>query len=146
MEGAMARWHFYVMGLIATVWGVVGMAEYVLVSYGIEVAWLNAYPTEQLTWLESLPAWVHGLWGVQAVLALVGALCLLAHVRAAVWMLGLSFVAFLVLAVWANVGAAPPVWAMAATLPTVGITALLVLLTMLLWLYARWEKRHGDVF
>ena len=142
----MSRWHFYVMGAIATVWGVIGMAEYVLVSYGLDdTAWLALYPAEQVRWLESLPAWVHGLWGVQATLALVGALCLLAHVRACVWMLGLSFLAFLVLAVWAHVAAAPPVWALADPLLSVVVTVLLVVFTALLWLYARGEKRHGEV-
>ena len=141
----MGRWHFYVMGLIAVLCGVVGMAEYVLVSYGIEAAWLNAYPPEQIRWLASLPAWLHGLWGVQATLALVGALCLLAHVRASVWMLGLSFVALVVLAVWAHLGAAPPVWALTNPVMAVLATVLYVLLTALVWLYARNEKRHGDI-
>ena len=141
----MTRWHFYVMGLIAVVWGLVGMAEYVLVSYGIEAAWLDMYPPDQIEWLASLPAWIHGLWGAQATLALVGALCLVTHVRASVWMLGLSFVALVVLLIWAHVAAAPPMWALTDTGTAVLISILVAILSMLLWLYARWEKRHGDI-
>lgn len=141
----MARWHFYVMGLIATLWGLVGIAEYLLISFEVEAAWLRAYPAEQLTWLARLPGWVHGLWGAQATLALVGALCLLARVRACVWMLGLAFIAFAVLAVWAHAFAAPPVWALTDAATAGIVTLLLVLLSVLLWLYARGEKRRGEV-
>lgn len=141
----MRRWHFYVMGLIAVVWGLVGMAEYVLVSFGLEAAWLDAYPPEQVEWLVNLPGWVHGVWGAQATLALVGALCLLAQVSACVWMLGLSFVLVVVLAVWAHVAASPPVWALADPLMSVLVTVLVALLALLVWLYTRWEKRNGDI-
>ena len=141
----MSRWHFYVMGLIATVWGLVGMIEYALVSFGAEAAWLEGYRPQQIRWLETLPTFVHGLWGAQATLALVGALCLLARVPATVWMLGLSFLALVVLAVWAHVGAAPPVWALADAATAVIVTLLLVALTALLWLYARGEKRRGAI-
>jgi len=139
----MRRWHFWVMGAIATVWGILSLAEYVLVSYGLQLGWLDAYPERQVVWLSSLPAWVHGIWGAQAVLALVGALCLLAHVRAAVWMLGLSWLAVVVLAIWAHVGAAPPLWSIASGSISVWITLLLAMLSGLIWLYARGEKRHG---
>ena len=139
----MRRWQFWVMGAIATLWGVVSMIEYVLVSYGLEWGWLAHYPEAQVVWLSSLPAWVHGVWGAQAVLSLVGALCLLAHVRAAVWMLGLSWIAFTLTALWAHVFAAPPVWALTDTWTAVGVTLLLILLSMLIWLYARQERRHG---
>ena len=141
----MRRWHFYVMGLLATVWGLVGAAEYLLVSFGLEAAWLEAYRPEQLRWLAAIPAWVHGVWGAQATLALVGALCLLAQLRASVWMLGLSFVLFVVLAIWAHVAAAPPIWAVADPAWSAAVTLLLVVLTALFWLYARGEKRRGEI-
>ena len=139
----MGRWQFWVMGAIATVWGIVSLIEYVLVSYGLEWGWLAAYPEAQIVWLQSLPGWVHGIWGAHAVLALVGALCLLAHVRAAVWMLGLSWIAFVVLAVWAHLLAAPPIWTLTDAGTAVTVTLLLVALAGLIWLYARQEKRHG---
>ncbi|UWQ20254.1 hypothetical protein [Jannaschia sp. W003] len=141
----MRRWHFYLMGAIATIWGILSLAEYTMVSYGLQAGWLDMYPPQQLEWLATLPGWVHGVWGAHATLALVGALCLVAHVRAAVWMLGLSWVGIVVLALWSHVFAAPPLWSISGGMLSVGVTLLVVALSGLIWLYARGEKRHGDM-
>lgn len=142
----MRRWHFYVMGGIATLFGILSMVEYVLVSYGLQLGWLEFYPPDQLEWLASLPGWVHGVWGIQATLALVGGLCLLAHVRSAVWMLGLSFVGLLVLCVWALVFASPTLIALVGGGAIAWVTlGLVALLSFLIYLYARQEKQVGEV-
>ncbi|MGB3406184.1 MAG: hypothetical protein WBA67_01690 [Jannaschia sp.] len=142
----MRRWHFYVMGLIAFVFGALSLAEYVFVSYGMEAAWLATYPQEQIDWLGALPAWVHGLWGVQATLAFVGALCLMAHLRPAVWMLGLSFIALVVLDVWMVAVAEPGLIALVGGgwVPW-AVLALVSVLSFLIYLYARQEKQVGEV-
>lgn len=142
----MRRWHFYVMGLIALLFGVLSLAEYVMVSYGMRMGWLTFYPPEQLAWLESLPGWVHGAWGAHSVLAFVGALCLLAHLRPAVWMLGFSFILLAVLMVWAAFLAETTLIALVGggAMPWV-TTALVLLLSFLIYLYARQEKRVGEV-
>ncbi|KIT15904.1 hypothetical protein [Jannaschia aquimarina] len=143
----MRRWHFYVMGTIATVWGVLALVEYVMVAYGLRWGWLDMYPENQLNWLASLPAWVHGLWGLQGVLAFVGALCLLAHLRASVWMLGLSFLALLVLVVWSLFFAAPTLLSLDGLDggTTFLVSFLVLLLSAMIWLYARSEKQRGEV-
>ena len=143
----MRRAHFYIMGFIATVYGVLGMAEYVLVSYGlVDDAWLQIYPQDQIRFLTTLPDWVHGVWGVHATLALVGALCLLAHIRAAVWMLAFAFLSLVVLYGWMLFVARPSLIAL------VGggwiawtVLGLVLLLSFLIYLYARQEKRTGEV-
>lgn len=142
----MRRWHFFVMGLIALLWGVLAVAEYVMVSYGIDAGWLAFYPQDQLDWLGALPAWVHGVWAVHAVLALVGALCLLAHLRPAVWMTGFSFIALLVVAVWALFFARPtlPELTGGGAMPWL-CTLLVLALSFLIYLYTRQEKRAGEV-
>ncbi|SDY94238.1 hypothetical protein SAMN05444004_104177 [Jannaschia faecimaris] len=142
----MRRLHFYIMGLIALGYGVVGMAEYVMVSYGLQLGWLDKYPAEQIEWLASLPNWVHGVWGAHATLALVGALCLLAHLRPAVWMLFFAFGALLVLEIWAVVFASPSLLALtsSATMTWV-VMALVTGLSLLIYLYARQERRTGEV-
>lgn len=142
----MRRLHFYVMGLISLVFGVLAFAEYVLVSYGLQTGWLSMYPPEQIEWLSSLPGWIHGVWGIQATLALVGALCLLAHLRPAVWMLGLSFIALLVLYVWMIALADPSVIALVGGGWIAWVTMALVAgLSFLIYLYARQEKQVGEV-
>ncbi|MCK0166440.1 hypothetical protein MWU52_02635 [Jannaschia sp. S6380] len=142
----MRRWHFYVMGAIALAYGVIAMAEYVIVSYGLWVGWLEMYSAEQVQWLRALPNWVHGVWGFHATIALVGALCLLAHLRAAVWMLAFATLSLIVLYVWMVALATPSVialvgggWLAWATL------GLVLLLSLLIYVYARQEKRAGEV-
>ncbi|MFO6463225.1 hypothetical protein ACK8OR_02440 [Jannaschia sp. KMU-145] len=142
----MRRWHFYVMGAIALVYGLLAMAEYVFVAYGMRTGWMALYSDAQIAWLGSIPGWVHGVWGAHVTLALVGALCLLAHLRPAVWMLAFSFLTLVVLYVWMLVVAEPSVIAMAgggtsAWLALGGV----LLLSFLIYLYARQEKQVGEV-
>ena len=142
----MRRWHFYVMGWIALIYGLLAAAEYVLIVYGLEIAWLDVYPRDQIVWLETLPAWVNVVWAVHSILALVGALCLLAHVRAAVWMLAFAFLTLLVLAIWALFFAQPTMVALADGGALVWVTTgLVLLLTFLFYIYARQEKVAGEV-
>lgn len=142
----MRRLHFYIMGLIALGFGLIGMAEYVMVSYGMQVGWLDAYPPEQIEWLASLPGWVQGVWGAHATLALVGALCLLAHLRPAVWMLFFSFLTLIVLMIWAALFASPTVLALTgSTMWTLVFMGLAAALSLLIYVYARQEKRTGEV-
>ena len=142
----MRRMHFYVMGFIALLYGLLGMAEYVMISYGLIDGWLEMYPADQIAFLTTLPDWVHGLWGLHATLALVGALSLLAHLRAAVWMLAFAFLSLVVLCAWMVFVAEPSVIALVGGgwLPWVSI-GLVLLLSFLIYLYARQEKQTGEV-
>jgi hypothetical protein len=142
----MRRWHFYVMGLIALGYGGLAMAEYVLISYGQVMGWLRFYPEDQVAWLLGLPGWVHGLFGIHATLALVGSLCLLAHLRAAVWMLAFAFLSLLVLGIWAILFAEPTMLQLVSS-PTMALVTLglVLLLSFTVYLYARQEKRRGEV-
>lgn len=142
----MRRLHFYIMGLIALGFGIIGMVEYVMVSYGLQLGWLEMYPPEQIEWLTTLPNWVHGVWGAQATLALVGALCLLAHLRPAVWMLFFSSLTLAVLMIWAGVFASPTIMALTGDgMWTVVIMGLTFLLSLLIYIYTRQERRTGEV-
>lgn len=142
----MRRLHFYVMGLIALAYGLLSLAEYVLVSYGLRVGWLDLYPRAQLDWLEAVPGWVTIVWGVHVALALVGALCLLAHIQSAVWMLAFAFLSLIVLYVWMLGLAQPDVVALVGGGVTVWAALALVLaLSFLVYFYARQEKRTGEV-
>lgn len=142
----MRRWHFYVMGFVALAYGLLSMAEYVMVSYGLQAGWLRLYPADQVAWLASLPDWVHGVWGFHATIALVGALCLLAHVRAAVWMLAFATLSLIVLYVWMLGFAVPTLVELVGGGWTVWLAlALVMLLSLLIYVYARQEKRRGEV-
>lgn len=142
----MRRLHFYIMGLIALAYGLVGMAEYVMISYGVQAGWLDMYPPDQIEWLTTLPNWVHGVWGAHATLALVGALCLITHLRPAVWMLFFAFLTFIVLVIWAVLFATPSILALTSDPTTTWIImGLVALLNLLIYVYTRQEKRTGEV-
>lgn len=142
----MRRLHFYVMGLIALAYGLLVAVEYLLVSYGPRMGWLRLYPQEQIAWLATLPGWVHGLFAIHALLALVGALCLLAHVKAAVWMLAFAFISLVVLQVWMVFVSEPGLIELTGGGAVTWLTLGLVLaLSFLVYLYARQEKVTGEV-
>lgn len=144
--GAMSRLHFYAMSLIALLYGLLTTAEYVMVSYGLRIGWLDLYPPEQIAWLETLPAWVHGVFAFHALIALVGALCLMAHVAAAVWMLAFAFLSLCVLYGWMIFLSRPTIIELTGggSMPWV-LLALVLALSFLVYLYARQEKVAGDV-
>jgi hypothetical protein len=142
----MRRWHFYVMGFVALGYGGLAMLEFILISFGNVWGWLELYPPAQIDWLLGLPAWVNGLFGIHAALALVGALCLLAHIRAAVWMLAFAFIFLVVLLIWAFGVSDPSLPELVTSAGMAWLTAgLVALLSFLIYLYARQEKRHGEV-
>lgn len=142
----MQRWHFYVMGLISLLYGVLAMAEYILISYGLRLGWLVAYPQNQIEWLASLPGWIHGVWGAHVTLALVGSLCLLAHVRSAVWMLFFAFLSLIVLYVWMLALAEPSLMTLiGGNGMSMLVIVLIPALSFLIYLYARQEKQLGEV-
>ena len=142
----MRRLHFYVMGLISLAYGALTMAEFLLVSLRGTPGWLDMYPPGQVAWLNGLPAWVQWVWGLHCVLALVGALCLLAHLKPAVWMLAFAFLTLLAVLVWAFAIAEPALTDLVGTeWPVVTIAALVAALCLLVYLYARHEKRLGEV-
>lgn len=142
----MPRLHFYVMGLISLAYGALTMAEFLLVSLRGTPGWLDAYPPEQISWLDGLPTWVQVVWGVHCALALVGALCLLAHLQSAVWMLAFSFLTLLAVLFWAFAIAEPALTDLVGTeWPVFTIAALVASLCLLVYLYARHEKRLGEV-
>ncbi len=138
----MRRWHYTLMGAMACLYGAVLMAQYVVIAYGI--GWIDMYPPEQRDWWATLPGWAHGVFAVQALLTLVGALCLVAHVRACVWMLGFAFIALLVLVVWVLAFAEPSLQALVGWRGP-AFAALMLALSLALWLYARGEKQRGEI-
>ncbi|CUH39849.1 putative transmembrane sensor domain protein [Jannaschia seosinensis] len=142
----MRRWHFYVMGLIALVYGLIGLTEYVMITFGLRVGWLELYPAEQMVWLKAVPDWVNVVWLAHVFLALVGALCLLAHLQSAVWMLAFAFLTLVVVSVWMFFFAMPTVVAVTGGgwIPWT-LAGLVLLLSFLIYIYARQEKQRGEV-
>lgn len=142
----MSRLHFYVMGLIALAYALLSLAEFVFATYGLPVGWLDLYPAAQLAWLETLPRWVTILWGVHVAFALFGALCLLAHIQAAVWMLAFAFMTLIALYVWMLGIAQPSMVEIVGGGATLWVAlALVMALSFLIYIYARQEKRTGEV-
>ena len=137
----MAKFQFIFMSLVAVVWGVLVMAEYVFVAYDMNAGWMEEYSEPQRAWLAAVPSWVHAVFGAWATLLLVGALFLVTRIQACVWMLGIAFLAQIVLSVWASVFADPTLVAMLGV-QVWAVLALTLALTGLIYIYARGEKRR----
>lgn len=137
----MERIHYWFMGFVTVLFGIVVMLDYAAVQYRLPM-YLEAFTPAQQEWFTTLPAWIEGIWGAQTVLALLGGIALVLMNRAAVWLLGFSFLLNLGMSIWMLVLAAPTMvtvtgWAGCAIM-TGSVT-----LTLLFWLYARGEKQSA---
>lgn len=139
----MGAWHLWFMGLLASAFGALLVADYALAQYEV-AAYLAMFTPAQQRYFQGLPAWVEGLWGGQAVLALFGGLCLLAGLRASVWLLGLSFVSNAAFCLWLLVLSVPSMQSVTGEIGLYVMLASLVL-SLLFWLYARGEKQRAEV-
>lgn len=138
----MGRTHLWFMGLVATLFGVVLVADYAMVQYRVD-AYLNAFTPDQQAWFTAIPAYVDGIWGAQAVLALLGGVALLIGARASVWLLGFSLVFNVALTVWLLWLAQPSMLSVTGWLGG-AVMAGSVALSLLFWLYARGEKQNPE--
>jgi hypothetical protein len=135
----MERFHYWFMGLVTVLYGMLVVLDYAAVQYRIP-AYLDAFTPAQQAWFTSLPAWVDGVWGAQTVLALAGGIALVLMRRAAVWLLGFSFITNGVLCLWMLVLASPSMVTVTGWAGCAILTGSL-LLTLLFWLYARGERQ-----
>ena len=134
-------WHFWIIVVIAILWHVFGAFDYTAVQYDWG-PWLAMATGPQERFVETMPAWVDGVWAVSVWLGLLGALMMAAKIGFAPLILGLSMLATIVLAIWITVFADPTVLEIAGWVGLVTIW-LAALVSTLFWLYARDLHKSG---
>lgn len=136
-------WHFWPIVTIAILWHLVGALDYTAIQYDWR-PWLNVMGTEQRVFVEGMPGWIDGAWGISVWLGLLGALLLAGQAAFSALVLAFSMFGSLVVAVWLTFFAQPSILELAGgiVLASLWIAALF---TVLLWLYARDMHKAGIV-
>ena len=83
--------HLWIVGILALLWNGYACFEYLMTTTANE-AYLSKIPADQLAYMDSLPAWMTGLWALGVWGGLIGSILMLLRSRFAVWAFGLSFI------------------------------------------------------
>ena len=133
-------WHLWVVGILGLLWNLVGAFDYLMTQTQNE-AYMSQFTPEQLAYFYGFPAWVVATWAVAVWGGVLGALLLLLRKRLAVGVLLVSFLAMVVTSVY-NFLLSDGLEIMGGTGPLL-FTALVFIVALGLWLYARAMARRG---
>ncbi|HKX92350.1 MAG TPA: hypothetical protein VJM15_08000 [Sphingomicrobium sp.] len=88
---ARAPVHLWIVGILALLWNGFGCYQYLMTTLR-DPAFMAQIPADQVTYMESLPAWVTGCWAIGVWGGLAGAILLLMRNRYAVWAFAVSLI------------------------------------------------------
>ena len=126
--------HLWVIGVVALLWSSMGAMDYVMTQTRNE-AYMSAFTPEQLSFFYGIPAWAVATWAIAVWGGVLGALLLLIRRRHAVWVFLISLIAMVITTIENYVlGNGMEVMGDAFTL---GFTAMIFLISLALFLYAR---------
>lgn len=135
-----APWHLWVIGSIALLWSAMGAMDYVMTQTKNE-AYMSAFTPEQLSFFYGFPAWVVAAWAIAVWGGVLGALLLLLRKRLAVWVFLVSLIAMVVTTLHNYVLSNG--MEVVGDAFSLGFTAVIFLIALALFLYARaMHMRH----
>ncbi len=136
-------WHLVPVAMLALLWHAGGSLDYVLTQFNYE-PYVSRVPPEWLLFFEAMPAWVTGAWAIGVWGGVLGALLLLMREHWAPLVLAVSFFAVLAATVWLTIFSDPPLQ-VAVGMEFTWVMILATVVSLLLWLYARWMRRLGVI-
>jgi hypothetical protein len=87
--------HLWIVGVLALLWNGFGCFDYLMTNLKNKT-YLSQLTADQLAYMDSLPAWLTGVWAVGVWGGLAGSILLLMRSRHAVWVFGLSLIGAIV--------------------------------------------------
>ena len=133
-------WHLWVVGGLSLLWNLGGAFDFFM-TLTKNAAYLKNVPPEMVTYVNSLPSWVVILWGAATWGAPLGSLLLLLRRRAAVGVFLVSLVAMVLMTIH-NYGFTNVRQLMPGAGPLI-FCAIIFVVALLLWIYARKMCRRG---
>lgn len=127
-------WHFWLIGVVALLWNAMGVFDYIMTQTRNE-AYLSSFTAEQLSYYFSFPSWVVAAWAIAVWGGLLGTLLLLMRRRQAVWVFLVSLIA-MVTTTFHNYILSDGMEFMGDAF-SLGFTAVIFLIALALFLYAR---------
>ena len=97
-----ARWHFWLIGIVALLWNAMGAMDYVMTQTRNE-QYMSAFTPEQLEYFYSFPAWAVAAWAIAVWGGVLGSVLLLLRRQAAVWVFLASLVAMIFTTIYSYV-------------------------------------------
>lgn len=134
-------WHVWVIGGASALWNLGGVVDYLMAQLGVE-SYLGAMTPEQRAWFEGFPAWAVVFWALGVWGAIAGSVLLLLRSRLAALAFAISLIGLLgnTMHLFSAQGAGAVELVGQGAL---AFTALLIVVALGLWLYARAMERRG---
>lgn len=136
-------WHFWPIVTVAFVWHLVGVADYTATLFEFD-PWMQMMSQRQTVFVETMPEWAVAAWATGVWAGLLGALLLAMRAGFAPFILALSALGLIVVAIWANLVSTPEVEQVASQVAAWILVGSAVF-GVLLWIYARTQHRRGIV-
>ncbi len=138
--GSRAPWHLWVVGVLAVLWNSMGAFDYLMTQTRNE-GYMSQFTPEQLEFFYGFPWWVVSFWAIAVWGSVLGSVLLLLRKRWAVEVFAVSFVAMVVTTIH-NYLLAGGLEIMGGVGPIL-FSAVIFLVALLLFLYARAMRRRG---
>ena len=135
-----APWHLWVVGIVGLLWSAMGAMDYVMTETK-NVEYMAAFTPEQLDFFYGLPIWIIASWAIAVWGGVVGAIFLLFRKSLAVTLFLVSFIAMVITAIH-NYGLSNGLEVIGDTFSLV-FSAIIFIVSLLLYLYARAMKQRG---
>jgi hypothetical protein len=134
-------WHLWLIGALSLLWNFGGVADYLMAQLGRE-SYMGAMTPEQRAYFEGFPTWAVVFWALGVWGAIAGSALLLLRSRYAAAAFAISLIGLLVntMHLFASQGAGAVDLLGRSAL---AFTALLIVVALALWLYARAMARKG---
>jgi hypothetical protein len=138
--------HLWIVGILSLLWNCFGAYDYTMTrTHNMEylrTAMPGVDPNVALSWVESMPLYAQIGWGLGVWLALLGSVLLLIRSRWAVWSFGISLIGA-ILSLGYQLLLAPPIPGSTENSAMKAIPAVIIVIAIALFVYARTQEKKG---
>jgi hypothetical protein len=136
-----APWHLWVIGGLSLLWNLGGVFDYLMSQLQVE-SYLGAMTPEQRAYFDGFPIWAVVFWALGVWGAFAGSILLLLRSRYAAAAFAISLIGLLVNTMYLFAAEGAGVVELLGR-GALAFTALLIIVALALWLYARSMARKG---
>jgi hypothetical protein len=130
--------HLWIVGVLAVLWNAMGAFDYTATQLQLE-SYMGQFTQQQLDYFYAFPTWMEAAWAIAVWSSLLGSLCLLVRKSWAVSLFGLSILGLATSTVY-NYFLSNGLEVMGSG--GAGFTAVIWVIAILLYIYAKSMTRH----
>jgi hypothetical protein len=135
-------WHLWAVGVVGLLWSAMGAMDYIMTQTRNE-SYLAKFTPEQLDYFFGFPTWVIATWALAVWCGVAGAVLLLLRKRVAEPVFLISLIAMVLTTIY-NYGMSNGLEVMGGA-GSLMFTAVIFLVALGLWLYARAMRARGVI-